>query len=57
MDPLGNVPLFLSLLKDFEPKRRRIIILRELVIALAILLIFLYFGQNLLNFCNWSRNQ
>lgn len=50
MDPLGNVPLFLSLLKDFEPKRRRIIILRELVIALAILLIFLYFGQNLLNF-------
>ena len=49
MDPLGNAPLFLSLLKDIEPKRRRWIIIRELLIALAIMLAFLFFGQNLLN--------
>ena len=49
MDPLGNAPLFLSLLKDIEPRRRRWIIIRELLIALAIMLAFLFFGQNLLN--------
>ncbi len=48
MDPLGNIPIFLSLLKDFEPKRRCLIISRELLIALVILLIFLFFGQTLL---------
>lgn len=49
MDPLGNIPIFLSLLKDIEPKRRWKIISRELLIALVILLIFLFFGQQLLN--------
>jgi multiple antibiotic resistance protein len=49
MDPLGNIPVFLSLLKDIEPKRRWKIISRELLIALIILLIFLFFGQQLLN--------
>lgn len=50
MDPLGNIPLFLSLLKEYPQKRRQRIILRELLIALGILLIFLFFGQNLLDF-------
>ncbi|MEP0545841.1 MAG: MarC family protein [Rhodothermales bacterium] len=49
MDPLGNTPLFLTLLKDIERRRRRYIIVRELLIALAILLAFLFFGQGLLN--------
>ena len=49
MDPLGNTPLFLSLLRHIEPRRRRYIIARELVIALVILLLFLFFGQGLLN--------
>lgn len=49
MDPLGNIPIFLSVLKDVDDKRRWKIILRELFIALGILLIFLFFGQNLLN--------
>jgi len=49
MDPLGNVPLELTLLQDLEPKRRWIVLTRELLIALAILLTFLFFGQNLLD--------
>jgi len=49
MDPLGNIPIFLSLLKDIEPKRRWKIISRELLIALVILLIFLFFGQRVLD--------
>ena len=50
MDPLGNIPLFLSILKNVDPARRRKIIIRELLIALGILTIFLFFGQELLDF-------
>ncbi len=49
LNPLGNIPIFLTLLKDIEPGRRWKIISRELLIALAILLIFLFFGQRFLN--------
>jgi multiple antibiotic resistance protein len=49
MDPIGNIPLFLSVLKDVDAKRRQWIIFRELMIALVILLIFLYGGDVLLN--------
>ncbi|MBT0587689.1 YhgN family NAAT transporter [Alteromonas oceanisediminis] len=52
MDPLGNLPVFMSVLKMIEPKRRRIILIRELLIALAILFIFLFSGQAVLNFLN-----
>lgn len=48
MDPLGNIPLFLSALKSVEPKRRKRIILRESFIALIILILFLFFGQYIL---------
>lgn len=50
MDSLGNVPLFISILKDFDPKRQRIIILRELSIALAIIIAFTFLGDFLLEF-------
>jgi multiple antibiotic resistance protein len=49
LNPLGNIPIFLTLLKDIEPQRRWKIISRELLIALVILLIFLFFGQRFLN--------
>ncbi len=50
MDPLGNLPVFLSILKHIDPKRRRVILIRELCIALVILLGFLFGGQTILNF-------
>lgn len=56
MDPLGNIPLFLSLLKNVEESRRRKIILRELLIALAILMFFLFFGQQLLDFLHLEQD-
>ncbi|WP_049621852.1 YhgN family NAAT transporter [Frateuria defendens] len=49
MDPLGNIPLFLSLLKDVPPSRRRLVMVRELVIALGVLLVFLIGGQHILH--------
>jgi MarC family membrane protein len=48
MDPLGNIPLFLSLLKNVSPKRRRVVLVRELLIALAVLFAFLFGGQYML---------
>jgi MarC family membrane protein len=48
MDPLGNIPFFLSLLKDVPPKRRRRVMVRELLIALGVLLGFLFGGRHIL---------
>jgi multiple antibiotic resistance protein len=45
MDPLGNVPLFLTALKDVPAARQRLVILRELLIALVILILFLFLGR------------
>jgi len=48
LDPLGNVPVFLSLLKPLPPHRRRIVLARELLIALGVLFAFLWAGQYIL---------
>lgn len=48
MDPLGNIPLYLSALRDVDPARRKLVVARELLIALVILLSFLFIGTSLL---------
>lgn len=48
LDPLGNIPFFLSLLKQVAPRRRRWVMARELLIALAVLIAFLLGGQFIL---------
>ena len=45
LDPLGNIPILLSLLKDQPAARQRRILLRELLIALVVLMLFLWGGQ------------
>lgn len=45
LDPLGNIPVFLSLLRTLPPKRQRIVLARELLIALGVLMLFLWFGR------------
>ena len=45
LDPLGNIPIFVSLLKRFNVKRQRKIIWREMIIALGFMLIFFFFGR------------
>lgn len=52
MDPLGNIPIFLAVLKDVEAKRRQWVIFREMLIALGVLLLFLYAGSAMLNVLN-----
>ena len=48
MDPFGNIPVFLSLLSHFDARKRRRIIVREMLIAFAILVVFLFFGKYIL---------
>lgn len=55
MDPLGNIPVMLSILKGIDPRRQRRIIARELLIALIILLVFLFAGKPLLQFLHLQQ--
>ena len=53
MDPLGNIPVFLSVLKKVENEsRKRKILIRELAIALIVMLVFLFVGQYFLKWLN-----
>jgi MarC family membrane protein len=47
-DPFGNVPLFVTALKDVAPERRPRIVLRECAIAFLLLLVFMFFGRHFL---------
>lgn len=57
MDPLGNLPIFMSVLKHTEPKRRRAIMVRELLIALLVMLVFLFAGKKFWHFLACGRNR
>ena len=45
LDPFGNNPFFLFVLKDLPENRRSSVIVREMLVALAILVAFLFGGQ------------
>lgn len=55
MDPFGNIPLFMAALRNVDKARRTRIIIRELLIALAILSVFLFTGQYLLRILQISE--
>lgn len=55
LNSLGNIPLFVGLLSKYEVKRQRKIILRELLIALFILLLFNFFGDDVLKMLGISQ--
>lgn len=48
LDPIGNAPVFRAVLGNVPPERRIRIIVREMLIALFILALFLFFGRTLL---------
>jgi multiple antibiotic resistance protein len=48
MDPVGNIPIWVAMLRDIPPRRRLVIIIRENCIALGVLTAFLFFGPGLL---------
>jgi multiple antibiotic resistance protein len=55
MDPLGNIPVVISLLKGLSPQRFTRIIFRETVIASLILVLFLFIGSAVLDEFNISQ--
>ena len=48
MDPFGNIPLFITALKRVPQERRTKVLLRELMIALLIMMLFLFAGAKML---------
>ena len=56
LDPLGNIPLFLSVLETVAPERRTKVVIREVLLALVVLVIFLFAGSYVLQFMNLSQH-
>lgn len=48
LDPVGNIPFFLAALAPVQPARRWKVMLRELIVALLVLVAFLFAGDVLL---------
>jgi multiple antibiotic resistance protein len=48
MDPFGNVPNFVAVLHQVPVERRRAVLVRELLIALGLMLAFLFGGAKLM---------
>lgn len=48
MDSIGNLPLFIAILKDIPRKRQLQIIFREMIIALLIMVAFQFVGESVL---------
>jgi len=48
IDPFGNVPFFVSALDEVAKERRRRVVIRELLIAYVVMVVFLFFGDPLL---------
>ncbi len=55
MDPLGNIPIFLGILDKVPEERRKKVIIRELFIALGIMILFLFAGKSILHALGLSR--
>ena len=54
-DPIGNIPIFASALKNVAPQRRPWVILREILIAFVLLLTFMFVGERFLEVMNLSE--
>jgi multiple antibiotic resistance protein len=50
MDSIGNIPCYITFLKHIPPKRQSFIIFREMIIALLIIVLFMFLGDGLMLF-------
>lgn len=55
LDPLGNLPVVASMLKQVDSTRRARVVVRECFIAYLILLAFMFGGRQFLNVMNLSE--
>ena len=54
-DPFGNVPIFVGALREVPEERRRRIVLRECLIAFAVLAVFVFVGRPFLDLLGLSE--
>ncbi|HCE42987.1 MAG TPA: hypothetical protein DET40_05530 [Lentisphaeria bacterium] len=55
MDPIGNVPVFISTIGHYDKRKQQKIIIRESLIALAVLIFFLFAGRAFLSIFQLSE--
>jgi MarC family membrane protein len=55
LDPLGSLPIFISVMRNVEPKRRTRVALRESAIAFGVLLLFMATGSAFLELMRLSE--
>ena len=55
LDPLGNLPLVASLLKQVDPARRARVVIRECILAYLMLLAFMFGGRQFLDVMGLSE--
>ncbi|HBM17148.1 MAG TPA: hypothetical protein DD381_12520 [Lentisphaeria bacterium] len=55
MDPLGNIPIFLSALKSVKPDRRKKVLTRELFISLIVILLFFFIGKYIMSLMHFTQ--
>jgi MarC family membrane protein len=55
VDPFGNVPLANAMLSEVPAARRRVVIVREVLIAFVTLALFMVFGRKVLDFMHLSE--
>jgi MarC family membrane protein len=56
MDPFGNMPLVISVLKDVDARLRTRLVLRECAIAYVVLLAFMFGGDKFMHLLRLSDN-
>lgn len=55
LDPLGSLPIFISVLRGVPPERRARVALRETLIAFGVLLAFMFSGRSFLQLMHLSE--
>lgn len=56
MDSIGNIPLYITVLKGVDAKRQRYVITREMLIALCIIILFSFIGNGLMHFLHVTHD-
>ena len=55
LDPLGSLPVFIPIMRDVAPERRRWVAVREVGIAFGVLFAFMFFGDTFLRVMRLSE--
>ncbi len=55
LDPFGGLPIYIAVLRNVPPARRKVVAIRETLIAFTILLLFMIGGQGFLSIMHLSE--